>query len=53
LQQELSDAGYTIEEAHNGKEALVCVRKNRPDLIILDIMMPEMTGFDVAAVFEK
>ncbi|HMK19571.1 MAG TPA: ATP-binding protein [Chitinophagaceae bacterium] len=53
LQQELSDAGYTIEEAHNGKEALVCVRKNRPDLIILDIMMPEMNGFDVAAVLKN
>ncbi len=53
LQQELSDAGYTIEEAHNGKEALECVRKNRPDLIILDIMMPEMNGFDVAAVLKN
>ena len=53
LQQELSDAGYTIEEAHNGKEALVCVRRNRPDLIILDIMMPEMNGFDVAAVLKN
>jgi len=53
LQQELGDAGYTIEEARNGKEALAAVRKQRPDLIILDIMMPEMNGFDVAAVLKN
>ena len=53
LNQELGDAGYNIEEARNGKEALACVRKQRPDLIILDIMMPEMNGFDVAAVLKN
>ncbi|HVZ56993.1 MAG TPA: response regulator [Chitinophagaceae bacterium] len=53
LQQELSDAGYRIEEASNGKEALAKVRANKPDLIILDIMMPEMNGFDVAAVLKN
>ncbi len=53
LQQELSDAGYLIEQATNGKEALDSVRKNRPDLIILDVMMPEMNGFDVAAVLKN
>src|SRR5205814_8405668 len=53
LQQELSDAGYIIEEAANGKEALECIRKKRPDLIILDVMMPEMNGFDVAAILKN
>lgn len=53
LHQELSDAGYLIEEAANGKMALECVRKNKPDLIILDVMMPEMNGFDVAAVLKN
>src|SRR6188472_4812390 len=53
LQQELGDAGYIIEEARNGKEALAAVRRNRPDLIILDIMMPEMNGFDVAAILKN
>jgi len=53
LQQELSDAGYLIEQATNGKEALESVRKNRPDLIILDVMMPEMNGFDVAAILKN
>jgi DNA-binding response OmpR family regulator len=53
LHQELSDAGYLIEEATNGKQALEMVRKNKPDLIILDVMMPEMNGFDVAAVLKN
>ena len=53
LNQELSDAGYIIEEAANGKEALEKIRNHQPDLIILDVMMPEMNGFDVAAILKN
>jgi signal transduction histidine kinase/DNA-binding response OmpR family regulator len=53
LRQELGDAGYDIEEAADGKEALSKIRIHKPDLIILDIMMPEMNGFDVAAILKN
>nr|MBA2499088.1 response regulator [Chitinophagaceae bacterium] len=53
LHQELNDAGYLVEEASNGKEALESIRKNRPDLILLDIMMPELNGFDLAAILKN
>jgi len=53
LKQELGEAGYSIEEASNGKEALAKIRALRPNLIILDVMMPEMNGFDVAAILKN
>lgn len=43
----LTDAGYAIEFAVNGKEALSKARLLKPDLITLDIMMPEKDGWDV------
>jgi threonine synthase len=38
---------YTIDEANNGQAGLELVRANHPDLILLDLMMPEMDGFQV------
>jgi len=40
----LKDAGYETMEASNGEEAMDKIRLTRPDLITLDITMPEMTG---------
>ncbi|HTP03238.1 MAG TPA: pyridoxal-phosphate dependent enzyme [Anaerolineales bacterium] len=42
-----SQGDFTIYEAQNGKEGLDLVRREVPDLIILDLMMPEMDGFAV------
>jgi CheY-like chemotaxis protein len=53
LTQEFTDAGYTVQTASNGREAVQKVRADRPDLIVLDVMMPEMNGFDVAAVLKN
>lgn len=43
----LSIAGYEVLEARDGEEALRKVEEERPDLIILDIMMPKVSGFEV------
>ncbi len=40
-------AGYDVFEAENGEEALLKVAKEKPDLIILDVMMPGMDGIEV------
>ncbi len=43
----LKNQGYTVETAKDGIDAMVLVKKERPDLIVLDIMMPELNGYDV------
>jgi signal transduction histidine kinase/DNA-binding response OmpR family regulator len=53
LQQELTEAGYSVRLAEDGRRALTLIREEIPGLIILDVMMPEMNGFDVAAVLKS
>ncbi len=43
----LKKAGYDVIEAHNGKECLQKLKKEKPDLILLDVMMPDILGWDV------
>ncbi|MBF0564662.1 MAG: response regulator [Nitrospirae bacterium] len=52
LVQEIERNGYNVTTARDGIEALESIRKDRPNLIILDVMMPGMSGFDVAAVLK-
>jgi len=40
--------GFDVLEAAEGKEALALALRERPDLVLLDVMMPAMDGFDVA-----
>ncbi len=44
----LEAEGCTVLKAHNGKDGLVMAEQHKPDLIILDLVMPEMSGFNVA-----
>jgi DNA-binding response OmpR family regulator len=43
----LERAGYEVITARDGTEALAAARERRPDLAVLDVMMPGMTGYDV------
>ncbi|MBF0485142.1 MAG: response regulator [Candidatus Omnitrophica bacterium] len=43
----LIKAGYDVRLANNGKEAMASIEEARPDLLILDIMMPEVNGYEV------
>lgn len=45
--EQLKFDGMIVEYAHDGEEALVMASQNTPNVIILDIMMPKMNGFDV------
>jgi DNA-binding NtrC family response regulator len=47
LKQELTQKGYAVETANDGSEALRKADSSRPDLIILDYMMPDLSGLEV------
>jgi two-component system alkaline phosphatase synthesis response regulator PhoP len=48
----LDSKGYEVVLAHDGKEGLEKMRAEEPDLVILDVMMPEMNGYDVCVVIK-
>jgi signal transduction histidine kinase/CheY-like chemotaxis protein len=47
VQMILEEGGYDVETARNGREALEVISENRPDAMVLDLMLPEMDGFEV------
>ncbi|MBN2415651.1 response regulator transcription factor [bacterium] len=47
LKDELESEGYTVVQAEDGRQGLEAARKEKPDLMILDVMMPFMNGYDV------
>jgi DNA-binding response OmpR family regulator len=53
LRQELEASGHQVREAATGEEALAAIRAERPGLIILDVIMPGLSGFDVAAALRQ
>jgi two-component system alkaline phosphatase synthesis response regulator PhoP len=46
-------AGYDVTTAANGWEAIHAVRTNRPDIILLDLMLPDLDGFGVCEILRR
>jgi CheY-like chemotaxis protein len=46
-QEKLEHDGYTVKTAGNGEDALTLIKKEKPDIVLLDIMMPIMNGLEV------
>ena len=53
VQQLLNDEGYQVRTAANGRDALLRVKDHMPDVILLDLMMPIMDGWEFAARLKR
>jgi CheY-like chemotaxis protein len=53
LQKKLSKEGYQISIANDGLEGVKKIREEKPDLILLDIIMPRVNGFEVLEEIQK
>jgi CheY-like chemotaxis protein len=53
LQRKLERDGIHVIAAYNGREGLRRIRQDRPDLVLLDVMMPDMDGIEVCQLMQK
>ena len=53
VRQALEQAGFTVEEAENGNHTLELFSRTCPDLVLLDVIMPEMDGFQTCAMLRQ
>ncbi|MDD5217448.1 MAG: response regulator [Candidatus Omnitrophica bacterium] len=53
LQSGLSRSGYEVVIARQGKEAIQKVREDQPSLVVLDVMLPDMDGTEVATILRE
>lgn len=53
MERALSRAGYDVSTAMDGEHALEVAREKKPDLILLDMLLPKMTGPDVLKALKK
>ncbi|HNY56288.1 MAG: response regulator transcription factor [Sphingobacteriales bacterium] len=53
LSYNLEKEGFLVETAENGKQALEKAKKNQPDIVLLDVMMPEMDGIEACRTMRE
>jgi GAF domain-containing protein/DNA-binding response OmpR family regulator/HAMP domain-containing protein len=53
LKETLTGSGFAVQQAYNGQEALAIVRQALPDLILLDLKMPDMDGYEVIRTLRR
>jgi len=53
LSYNLKKEGYAVESAGDGRSALEAARRTQPDLMVLDLMLPELDGFEVCRILRK
>lgn len=53
LSKTLENEGYVVRAVNNGKQALASVEASEPHLLLLDVHMPEMDGFEVCRILKK
>jgi len=53
IEQLLTKTGYNVVTTGSGSNALLAINKEKPDLILLDIMMPDMDGYDVSSKLQE
>lgn len=51
--EELEDTGVRILTANNGEEAIRLVKEEQPQMVFLDVMMPQMNGFEVCRMIKR
>ncbi|HET7364398.1 MAG TPA: response regulator [Burkholderiales bacterium] len=49
----LEEQGYTVRTTYDGREAIEAARTFQPDVVVLDIRMPRLTGYEAARVFHR
>ncbi len=49
----LGETGFRVLRGHGGREGIETARREKPDLLVLDLMMPEVTGFDVVDALKR
>ena len=49
----LEAMGHTVERATNGQEAVTLTKASHPDLVVMDLMMPEMNGYEATEVLKS